>query len=314
MFPIFITALVEVVLLVLMAVPGFIVRKAKMLGDGAVSTLVILLLYVGQPFLTVNSLLKTQFDPSMLLDMLVVFLGAIIFHVIVYFIALPFFRKKNEDERGIFIALSVFCNVGFMGLPVMEALFPGQPEIVVYTAVFSLGSNIMNWTLCAFIVSGDRKAISFKRALLNPAMITMIIALPLFVFNVTFPPEINDFISSFAGIVSPLSMMVLGIRLADMKLKPMFTNLGLYLSSAIKLLVAPLVMFVILYGVNLIVPVPKEIIAVFLVVFAMPTAHKVLSFAELYGKDGLLSAQGTMLSTILSVVTVPLVKLLIELF
>ena len=315
MFDIFITALIEVALLVAMAIPGFLIRKFKMIGDGAVSTLVVVLLYVGQPFLTINSFLKCRFNPEMLVNMAIVFGCSIVFFIVLYFIALPSFRSaRDEDKRRIFIALSLFSNVGFMGLPVMEALFPSQPEIVAYTTVFSLGSNIMNWTLCAYIVSGDKKAISIKHALLNPAVITMAIALPLFLFNVKFPAEINDFITSFAVIVSPLSMMVLGIRLADMKLAPIFTSPWLYLSAFIKLIVSPLLMFAVIFAVDMIVDVPAQLAAVLIVVFAMPTAHKVLSFAELYKKDGILAAQGTMLTTILSVITIPLVKLLVEVF
>ena len=312
---VFITSLIRVAMLVAMAVPGFLLRKTKMVGDSAVSTLVVVLLYVGQPFLSISSLIGCEYNPEMLINMAIVLLSGFVFHIALYFLFKPMFiRKTPDDRKKILLAAALFGNTGFMGIPVIKALFPGVSEMLVYTVVFNISCNIIFWTLSAYIISGDKKAISIKRAIINPPTIALVVALPIFFFNVQLPAEIGDFITSFGDLVSPIAMLILGMRLADINLKSLFVSSELYICAFVRLIVFPLIVFIVLFLINLVYKMSYYVIAVQFIVYAMPTANTVLSFAELYKKDGTVAAQSAMLSTILSIVTIPVMMMLLEVF
>lgn len=312
---VFITSLVRVALLVAMAIPGYLVKKFKMVGDQAVSTLVVVLLYIGQPFLSISSLINCEYNPGLLINMLIVLLSGYVFHIGLFFAFKPIYMRKSPTDRNrTLLAAALFGNTGFMGIPVIEALFPGNSEILAYTVVFNISSNMIFWTLTSYIISGDRKAISFKRAILNPPTLALFVALPLFFFNVQLPDEITSFITSFGGLVSPIAMIILGMRLADVNLKSLFTEPALYFCAFLRLIAFPMVVFIVLFAINQFYPMTYDVIAVQFIVYAMPTANTVLSFAELYKRDGEVAAKSAMLSTILSIVTIPVMMMLLELF
>ena len=223
---VFFTSLIRVAMLVAMAVPGFLLRKTKMVGDSAVATLVVVLLYVGQPFLSISSLIGCEYKPEMLLNMLIVLISGAVFHIALFFLFKPIYLRKNPTDRNrILLAAVLFGNTGFMGIPVIKALFPESPEMLVYTVVFNMSCNMIFWTLTSYIVSGDKKAISFKTAILNPPTLALFVAIPLFVLNVNVPVEISDFFNSFSDLVSPIAMIILGMRLADIDFKSLRSSL-----------------------------------------------------------------------------------------
>ena len=118
---------INVVMIVILAVPGYLLRKTKLLPDKAASIFAVLLLYISQPFLMMSSLFNKKFEPSMLKDFGFVLLFAVLLQFLVYFAAkLLFSRTKDEAARRAAVASSYLGNVGFMGIPVMQMLFPGS--------------------------------------------------------------------------------------------------------------------------------------------------------------------------------------------
>ncbi len=325
----FLTTLINVAIMIALAVPGFILRKAKMLPDNAVAALVVVLVYVAQFFLTVNSFMGNTYSPKLLADMGVVLLLSIAFHLLIFVLAKVVFAHfpKNKAEDGseltepqatatnrICVVTSFLGNVGFMGIPVMNALFPGNPEMIIYTAVFIVAFNVAGWTLGVFTITGNKKDMSVRRALLNPPTIALVVALPLFFFKEYIPlgvwSPVRSGVKYLADMTLPLSMIILGVRLADMPFKSLFTDGRVYVVSFVKLIVAPLLCFVIMLGLKAAFGLSDPIIITAYIIMAMPCASTALNFAEIFNGDRQTAVKSTVLSTLLSVITIPLLMLL----
>ena len=146
-------------------------------------------------------------------------LFAVVLQLLVYFVSkLVFCKTKEEASRRACVACSYLGNVGFMGIPVMEMLFPGNSDMVLYTVVYNIAFNAMSWTLGVFTITGEKKRINPLKIVLNPPMIAVIVSLPFFFLNVHIPEQVMTPISYLGDMTLPLSMVILGVRLADMRL------------------------------------------------------------------------------------------------
>ncbi len=310
----FLSTFLIVLLVIALAVPGFALKKAKLLPDGASNALAVLLLYVAQPFLMVSSLLNKTFTTSLLPDFAAVALFAVVLQLMLYFLSKLFFVKvKEEPTRRICVASSYLGNVGFMGIPVMKALFPSDDTIILYTVIFNIVFNAMTWTLAVYAITGDKSKIKPVKILLNPPTIATVLALPFFFCNVSVPDNVLATIGYLGDMTLPLSMVILGIRLADIKFTRLFTGAPVYGVALVKLVVSPLAALGVMLLVRLLIPIETTVIVALFIIFAMPSASSALNFAEMYGGDCDTAAKATLTNTLLCVLTIPILSLLIPL-
>lgn len=309
----FLSTFIQVLIVVVLAVPGFVLRKAKLLPENTAGVFAALLLYVAQPFLMMSSILGKTFESSMLVDFAWVAAFAVVTQLAVYFAAkLIFCKTQQESSKRACVAASYLGNVGFMGIPVMEMLFPGNNDLILYTVVYNIVFNAMCWTLGVFAITGDRKSVRPIKILLNPPTIAVIIALPFFFCNVAIPEEIMTPIGYLGDMTLPLSMIILGIRLADMSPRKLVADPKIYLVAFVKLVIAPLLSLGIVMLVALIADIDRYVIIALFIIAAMPSASSTLTFAELYGGDRETAAAATLMNTLLCVVTIPVLMMLCE--
>lgn len=317
----FLTSLINVGLMAALCVPGFILRKRKMLPETAVAALVAVLIYVSQPVLTVSGFMEKDYDPSLLPNMAIVLLGSFVVHFAAYLVARLVFKvmPAGDEEKDRANRVGTICsfmgNVGFMGIPVVKALFPNNPEMLIYVAIINVSFNVVSWTLGVYTITGDKSNVSIRRAFLNPPTVALVAALPLFFFKAYIPTAVFAPVQScanyLAGMTLPLSMIILGIRLAEIPFKSLFTSPVAYVSTALKLVVVPLVSFAILYPIHAFFPQTDNgvIISIF-IAMAMPSAALTLSFAEMFDGDRETAVKTSVITTALSVLTIPLLMLL----
>jgi len=325
----FLKVLITVFALVILAVPGFIMKKCRVLPDNAAKTLTTVLLFAGQPLLTFMSFQKTEYRSDILLNMLIMAGLALAVHLIMIgFVMLVFLKKGITDKRVNAVKFaSVFGNCGFMGLPFLQAMFAGdaavQGEIIIYGAVIVAVFNFLSWTLGIYMITGDKKFISAKKAFLNPPFIALVISLPLFIIlkkplaslgsdgSMTryFFDKLTSSGNFLADLVTPLSMIILGTRLAEMKFTSLFTNKWVYVSSAFKLVLMPLIAFTAV----VFLPIATTVKYALFFTLAMPTATQTLLFSEQYGGEPYTASTAVLLNTVLAVLTVPLMSLLLNL-
>ena len=309
----FLSTFINVLIIVVLAVPGYFLRRCRLLPDKAASVFAVLLLYISQPFLMLSSLFNKTFGPEMLVNFGWIILFAVVLQLLVYAVSLlAFMKDKNEGARRASVACSYLGNVGFMGIPVMQMLFPENEDLILYTVIYNIAFNAMTWTLGVFAVTGNRRAVNPLKIILNPPTIAVIVALPFFFCNVTVPEQVMTPVSYLGDMTLPLSMIILGVRLADMKPVLLVNNWRVYVASALKLVVSPLLSLGVLLLADLICPLDRFVIIALYIIAAMPTASSALNFAEMYGGDRETAAASTLMSTILCIVTIPVLMLLLE--
>ena len=309
----FLDVLTSVGVLLLLAVPGFLVRKCKLFPNGAVGTLSTILMYVCAPFLTITSFQGTPFSRQILANMGWTVLFSFVIQVLLFALMGAYFRRHPAPRResGVASYSVMFCNCGYMGIPLLVLL--GLKEAVIYAAVFIAVFNILCWTLGVYALTGERKFISLKKAVLNPPTVALFAAIPLFCCGVdlaaTAAAPIYRGVEMLGSMTTPVAMLMLGIRLAEMKPGEIFAGGKNYLYTALRLVLAPLIMFEILYF----VPLSHTLKTALFLISAMPSASASVAFAERFGGDTFLAAKLLLLTSVFSVVTIPVLSLLLGL-
>ena len=325
----FIDVLITVIFLILLAAPGYIFAKLKMLPEKAAETISTIVLYCCQSVLVITSFQKRAFDPQIGLNMLWVALIALCVHLIMFAILKLVFIKKSANAKiRVLKFASVFSNCGFMGFPFLQSLFSGEnqvemlAEIMIYGAVIIAVFNLLIWTFGVYIMTGDKTQVSVKKIALNPVIISLVIG---FVLFVALPSPIVDlaaddsildsiltrFMQSMnylADMVTPCSMIVIGIRLANVNLKQLFLDKSAYISAFFKLVVMSLVAI----SVVAILPVRPTVKYAIFFLLSMPSATNTAMFAVKFGGDGDFASVCVLLSTALSVITIPLLYLMVS--
>lgn len=327
MSDLFVTGAISVLMLLLMAIPGFVLGKMKSVNsEVAVKFLSVMLLYVLQPFVTFDSFLNTPYDGKVLLNIVAVFvftcvtIGAVLG---IGALIVRFLPALEPDSKGVIAYGGAFGNVGYMCIPFLQLMRPGDYVIILYATVSVVAFNLMAWTLGNYALTHDRRHISLKRALLNPPTLSFIIALPLFLLNINFTEAtsltgaakelvdgIAGVISFFSDMVGPLAMVLLGLKLADINFRELFSDGGAYIASAIKLVIFPLVGVALTALMSLFMNV-GDISLNLIAMSAMPCAQNVIMFSTLYDKNSSLAAKEVTVSTLLSIITIPLFLLFV---
>lgn len=290
------------------AIPGYWLVKSKLIKESAVPAFAVLLVYLCAPVQTIHSMQQISFSMEMLKYLCISLVLGLVLMGGMLLVIYSLFRKKMDDvSYRICTAASAMGNMGFMGIPLLNALLPHYPQGVAFATTFFLAMNILMWTVVSFIYTQDKSYISLKKVFLNPSVIGMIIALVFFFTDIHFTGQAGDAIALVSKMSTPLCMLILGMRLALVPLKPMFTSKVQYLAIGLKLIVFPLVALAICS----LLPLDENYMRVIYILCCVPAANVVLSFAEMLGKGQQTAANVVLLSTLLSAVTMPLMMLLI---
>jgi predicted permease len=304
----FLIALSTVLVMLFYALPGFLMVKTKLVSEDAISSFAKLLMYVCQPALIIYSFMQVDFSFGLLFDMLVVFFFVLLVLVAVILAARFALRKKiAEVKYRIYILAMCFSNCAFMGVPILEALLPDYPQAVAFSAMFSLVMNILGWTLASAIITNNSKYMSVKKIVLNPAVLALIVAVPVFVTGVKLPETISDMVTLLGRMTTPLCMIIMGMRLAKASLRSVFGRWVQYFICFAKQIVLPVIVLLLLLP----LPVDYNLKVSVYIMFACPVASVVLNFAEMLGEGQEHAANFVLLSTALSALTVPLMVLLV---
>lgn len=303
----FSVTLITVATMLLYAIPGYLLVKGRLLPKESISSFATLLLYACAPFQTIYALQQLDFSIYMLKYLiLTLVLGLVLMGGtlgIVYFVL----RKRQQDVRFRICTVSAAMgNCAFMGIPLLEALLPDYPQAVGFASMFFMAMNILMWTLVSFIITRDHRYISLKKVFINPSVIAMGVALVLFFGRIRLTGQISNLVNTLNKMSTVVCMLILGMRLALVPIKPMFTSGVQYVAIALKLFVFPLAALAICS----LLPVEREFAMGIYIICCAPTGNMVLSFAELLGEGQDTAANVVLLSTLLSMLTIPLMLLI----
>ena len=316
----------------IMMTPGIIMKKCKLATDGLGKGLSNLVLYIAQPALILRSYLRA-YDSKILVNMIWVFVFSVITHVI-FSVSLLFFKKSPDEKRRMLRFAAIFSNAAFMGMPLIESVIGS--EALIYASIYNITFNGFLWTLGVYIctqnrdVDGDgiddgehmRKndGINFAKVVLHPTMLAAFIGLACFFlsFDASHPENlpiysklIVEVLDGLKSLVAPLSMVVLGLRLAEIDLKGFFKEKDMYLCLLLRHVVLPGAVFAIMRCAAVVFDIHLDVMTTVLIMASAPVATSATMFAEKYDCDSAYVSKVVAASTILSILTMPLMALLL---
>ena len=295
----------QMIILFLILTLGYFIFKIKLVDDNFTKQLSALVIKVTMPALLLSSVLDiTERQP--LRDVLTSFgIAVALFFIvmpIVGFLLAKLFRVKR-NSTGLYVFMATFSNVGFMGFPVISAL-AGEVGLF-YAAIYNLVFNVAVFTLGVWLVNHDKDGESSGfdiKLLMSPGVIAALLAIALYFMNIKLPVLLCDTIRSVGSITSPSAMLIIGCTLAKMDVKTVFSDWRLYPWTLIKQIVIPILLWI-----PLAMIIKNEILlTVTFILFLMPVANNAVLFANTYNGDAELAARSVFLTTLFSLLTVPI--------
>ena len=321
----FLTVLIAVLSLVLLAVPGFIFGKLKLFPENAAETFSTFVLYCAQSAMLFMSF-QEYYNDKIASNILIVAGLTVVIHLAMFaVIYLVMHHKGKRPTVNSARYASMFSNCGYMGLPFLQIVFSGSGlggEIIIYAGIVIAIFNVFSWTLGVYLVSGDKKYVSLKKIALNPVIISIVLgALCFFIIKKPIAnlatagtsgsfvlEKIMGSIDIIGNLVTPLSMTVIGINLAKVKVKELLLDKWAYVSCFFKLIVmSVLTMFIVAF-----LPIDNVVKYLMFFLLSMPSATSTAMFSVKFGGDVKSASVTVLLSTVLSILTIPLLYLLMS--
>ena len=283
------------VMLAMMSI-GVVLYKIKAVDETGVAQLSNLALYVATPCVVLRAL-AIPFDAEKISTGVVVML----FFLVIFFVSIVVgrFGCGKVDRIGTFAV--VFSNSGFVGIPLIEGILGS--EYVFYVTMTMVVSTITFWTYGVYLMSGDKNEVSVKKIISNPNLIAVVVGMALFFAPVELPYVVAQVINGMANMNTGLGMVILGATLGASNIGLMISDTRLYKAILLRLIAVPLVCIPIL----MLMPVEFEVRMVMMIIAAAPAASATSMLALKYGGDYSYGTGLAIGTTIVSMITMPLV-------
>ncbi len=320
--------------LFIMMLPGYIMKRCHMTSENMGKGISNLVLYIAQPALIVYAYVNFEGSFSDIWQSaLLVFLFSTLAHVIFAAVALASFKGAPDSRRRMLRFATVFANAAFMGIPLIEAILGA--EAAIYASIYNVSFNIMLWTLGVELCTANRDEngdgvtdgalvekkkhkIHVFQIITHPVNMASFIGIICLVLGLNIHTPglglIADSLFMLKSLVAPLSMVVIGLRLADIDLHGMFSDRHLYLFLALRHFLLPFAVLLVLKLLSVIgLQINETVTMVVMIMSSAPAATSATMFAEKYDCDAVYVSRAVILSTILCIATMPLVIMLTQL-
>lgn len=297
-----------IVLFIIMMI-GFWLNKKDIINDEVSKKLSYIVVNIANPAMILSSVLgdNSGIEKS---DLLITLSVAVVMFaiLIILSILIPKILRVDKKSFGAYQVMTVFSNIGFMGFPILSSLY--GPNSLLYASLFLLIYNILMYTFGIQIFKKSNIKVNFGqqiKQILNIGVITCMIAIVVYLCKITFPIWITKSVNMLSNLTAPLSMMVIGASMVTIDFKIMFKDIRLILFSIIKLLVIPVL------GTLLVKQfVSNQVICgVTMIMLSVPVGSMTSMLAQQYDGDYELTSKGVVFTTVLSVISVPIVAFLV---
>lgn len=297
--------LTQMSMLFLMMLIGVFCRKKDILDRETGKKVSSLIVNIANPALILSASInpENKVDGSQFLQTFVVawiVYGALSLIALV----LPALLRIDKKQAGTFKVMTIFSNIGFMGFPIISAAY--GDGALLQASLFMLPYNILIYTYGIMLLGKSNTGTIRWKNMINVGVVAAVISLGIYFSGIYIPAPIAGTIKSLSNLTAPLSMMIIGTSLAEINLKELFTDGKLLLFSAVKLLVIPVIGTFAAKAAGF----TPEFTGVCMVILATPVGSMTAMLAQEYEGDYPLAAKGVALTTLLSVVTIPLVSFL----
>lgn len=308
----------QISFLAVLVLIGVFASKIGVIKEQTRDSLVKIIFNITLPLLLFTNFSKLELTPVILrnsLMVIIISLALILVMLLFAFINSLMFKMKHE-QRSVFIPHNAFGNVLYFGFPVVNALF-GELGLF-YASLYAFVSIMLLWTVGIYVIT-RKGGMSFKASMknmINPNSVAIIGGFALFLLDIKIPEIILKPLVSLGGTTIYLSMLYIGALLGLMKIKGVFTNKLVYMTSFNKNLLFPFI-FILgfsLLNENILEGFDPMIISVIIIEAAMPCMANIVIIAKMYKVDEQLATANVFISTVLSIFTLPFIYWLMTQF
>ncbi len=309
----------QIGMFLLYAVIGIIMVKTKIVSEHGLNYFSKFITRIALPLLiftnTIHGATRQDF-----IDTLPLLGVTVVFYLLLFFLCwgLASLFRLHGDRKRVYTACSMFGNIGFMGIPVTQALFPEHG--MLYIAVFTVVDQLVLWTVGVYLTRPmdpenkqeseplGRRIGNTAKKMVNPANVGILLAVVFVLFGWHLPHVLDESLTRVGAIASPLAMIYIGGLFCFMDLRPFFKKYEIYVEVLVKMVVFPVLFTLLLRR----IPFLSDEIAVTMgVLAAMPTMTTITMLAQTQESDGTYAGGMTFLTTLCSIVTLPTVCLIL---
>ena len=303
----FLTVVNQIAVFFILIAVGIFSRRLNLIGKTFTKQLSNLVLYITLPAMVIVSM-NFEFSDDLLANAIVIFALGPLMYGMLFLVAWIFSKtiKGTDKEKSIFKFMIIFGNVGYIGYPVASIVF-GKPG-VFYAAILNIWVQALMWTLGIALVSGTKNKFNLKKIFINPGIISIAIGFSLFLFSIKLPSFLQESLELLGNSTTPLAMIIIGATIGEAKLSDTFKDARLIIYSVVKLAIVPFIMYLLLLPFDL----SSLVKGVPIVLSAMPAAANVTVFAMKHDSDYILGSRGVVVSTILSLISIPVLLSLLN--
>lgn len=307
-------ALFSMASLLVIAVVGYACAKLDYLDEHTKGKITKLLVNVTLPCMIVASAGEVEAGMEGGQVVIALVMGLVQFCLLMAFgIAYGRITRAAADQRPAYIMTSICVNNGFIGIPVVSAIY--GPEAAIFGSIFVMGMSVLFYSVGLGYIAGEGRVsgkallMDMLRQAVNPTSVAAVLALVLVFSGVRLPNLVQSSLDLLGGVTAPLAMMVVGQIVSTIRPAQLKGQWRLYLQTVLRQLVLPIITFVIMLPLGL----PIQLAGMFVCMMAMPTGSMASIFAEQCGRDGTVPALGTVFSSITSFAFIPLLVALMAL-
>ena len=287
---------------------GYAVVKAGLMKASESKSVSVILVYLVNPCVIVNAF-QVEYTPEVQKGLILAVMAAVVIHLL--YLLLTAILKHPLHLNVIERATAIYSNAGILVIPLVQVLL-GQ-EYVIYSSAFITVQLVLLWTHCKSMLCEESK-LEWKKILLNVNIISIFVGVILFVSRISLPSGVQSVLGMMNNLMGPLGMLLAGMVIADVSMKNVFLRKRNYLSAALRLLIYPVLSLAVMKIISLFAPVSdfKQILLTVYLASVTPACTTVTSMAQLYDKDAGYASSLYVLTTLLSIVTMPVMVYLYE--
>ena len=298
----------EIIKLFVIMFMGYTGVKAGLMKSSESKSVSVIMVYLVIPCVILNAF-QVEYTPDVQKGLLLACAAAVAVHIL--FLLLTAILKKPLHLDVIERATIIYSNAGILVIPLVQELL-GQ-EYVIYSSAYIAIQLILIWTHCKNMLCEEDK-LEWKKVLLNVNIISIIVGVVLFIFRIQLPSGAQDVLNMMNNMIGPLGMLLAGMVIAEVPLKTVFTRKRSYLSAALRLFIYPVFVLGLMKVIQTFASIQdsKQILLTVYLASITPACATVTSMAQLYDKDAAYSSSLYVLTTLLSIATMPVMVGLFE--
>lgn len=298
----------EIIKLFVIMFMGYAVVKAGLMKSSESKSVSVILVYLVIPCVIIKAF-QVDYTPDVQKGLFLAIAAAVAVHILFLLITIPL--KKIFQMDVIEQATSIYSNAGILVIPLVQELL-GQ-DYVIYSSAYIAVQLILLWTQGKNMLCEEEK-LEWKKVFLNVNIISIIAGIVLFLFRIKLPAGVQDVLGMMNNMIGPLGMLLAGMTIAEVPLKLIFTKRRNYLSVALRLLLYPVLGLFLMKAIQIVVNLENssQILLTVYLACVTPACASVTSMAQLYDKDAAYASSLYVLTTLLSIVTMPVMVYLYE--